>query len=138
MLHYYYYSSENIEIKCNINRHFTLVYLLGVTRLTQTREWKKNRLYMSEDSPDSHMKLFFSLKDNLALLAHSLSYFNLLMSNDLSFALVSLKSWKFIFTLIECCSNQILNYQCSVMTRTNPQRNTQLELLFKWIISLLK
>ena len=32
MLHYYY-SSENIEIKHDINRHFTLLYLLGITRL---------------------------------------------------------------------------------------------------------
>ena len=28
----YYYSSENIEIKRYFNRHFTLVYLLGITR----------------------------------------------------------------------------------------------------------
>ena len=32
MLHYYY-SSANIEIKRHINRHFTLVCLLGITRL---------------------------------------------------------------------------------------------------------
>ena len=29
----HFYSSENIEIKHQINRHFTIVYLLGVTRL---------------------------------------------------------------------------------------------------------
>ena len=28
-----FYSSENIEIKCHVNRHFTRVYLLKVTRL---------------------------------------------------------------------------------------------------------
>ena len=30
---HYFYSSENIEIKRRINRHFTLVYFFWVTRL---------------------------------------------------------------------------------------------------------
>ena len=47
MLHYYY-SSENIKIRRHINRHFTLIYLIGIIRLPLTREREKNHLYILE------------------------------------------------------------------------------------------
>ena len=56
----------------HINRHFTLVYLLGINRLLQIREWEKNRLYKS---PDSHMKKGMSAIPKIGFIILSKKYF---------------------------------------------------------------